>query len=175
MNGRDQQRISSLMQYSARLEEGVLCLLLTAMIVLACLQILLRSFFSSGLLWADPLIRYMVLWSGLLGASMATSRGNHIALDLAGYLIPERFQPLVQLVCYIFSAITSGFLVWASILFIRSEIEYGSPGLFQLPTWSWNSIFPLAFGLITLRYIMLAVTQVIAILHHETPAKNINR
>jgi TRAP-type C4-dicarboxylate transport system permease small subunit len=163
------------MRYGARFEEGVLCLLLTTMIVLACLQILLRSVFSSGLLWADPLIRYMVLWSGLLGASMATSRGQHIALDLAGYLIPERFQPLVQLICYVFSAITSGFLVWASVLFIRSEIEYGSPGLFALPTWSWNSIFPLSFSLITLRYVILAVTQVIAILKHQTPAESNSR
>jgi TRAP-type C4-dicarboxylate transport system permease small subunit len=163
------------MQFGAHLEEGVLCLLLTTMIVLACLQIMLRSFFSSGLLWADPLIRYMVLWSGLLGASMATSRGNHIALDLAGYLIPERFQPLVQLICYIFSAITSSFLVWASILFIRSEIEYGSLGLFEFPTWSWNSIFPLAFSLIAFRYIILTVTQVIAILKHEPPAQHYSR
>ncbi|SHO43237.1 TRAP transporter small permease [Desulfopila aestuarii] len=155
---------SSLAQKGARFEELVLCLLLGFMIVLACVQIALRTFFGGGLLWADPLLRYLVLWSGLLGASMATSRGEHIALDLAGYLLPEKLQPLVQLACHLFALITSGFLTWASILFIQSEIEYGSPGLLDIPTWGWNMIFPLAFLLITLRYLALVFTTTTTIL-----------
>lgn len=149
---------SSILQRAGRFEELVLCLLLGTMIVLACLQITLRTFFSGGLLWADPLLRYLVLWSGLLGASMATSRGEHIALDLASYLLPEKAQPLVQFACHFFALVTSGFLTWAAILFLKSEIEYGGPGLLDLPTWSWNLIFPLAFALISLRYLALVVT-----------------
>jgi TRAP-type C4-dicarboxylate transport system permease small subunit len=44
-------------------EEAFLCLLLVAMILLACVQIFLRTFYSSGILWADPLLRYMATWS----------------------------------------------------------------------------------------------------------------
>ena len=55
-----------------RVEEKMLCLLLAAMIVLACLQIFLRTAVSGGLLWIDPLLRYLVLWSGLLGAVAAS-------------------------------------------------------------------------------------------------------
>jgi TRAP-type C4-dicarboxylate transport system permease small subunit len=156
---------SSLLQQGARFEELVLCLLLGFMILLACLQIALRTFFGGGLLWADPLLRYLVLWSGLLGAAMATSRGEHIALDLAGYLLPEKLQPLVQLACHLFSLITAGFLTWAAILFIQSEIEYSGPGLLDIPTWGWNAIFPLAFSLITLRCLILVVTTGTAMLH----------
>lgn len=156
-----EQKYASIAQAAARFEEVVLGLLLSSMILLACLQIVLRTFFAGGLLWADPLLRYLVLWSGLLGASMATSRGSHIALDLAGYLIPKWLQPLIQLVCYLFSAITSGFLTWASVLFIRSEMEFGNPGLLAIPSWGWNLIFPLAFLLITLRYLVLLITTAI--------------
>jgi TRAP-type C4-dicarboxylate transport system permease small subunit len=144
------------------------------MIILACLQIVLRGVFSSGLLWADPLLRYLVLWSGLLGAAMATSRGSHIALDLAGYLLPKRFLAVVQLLCHLFSAITAGFLTWASVLFIRSEAEFGSPGLFDLPTWGWNMIFPLAFSLITLRYLILSISFGIG-LRHPQPVTQFGR
>lgn len=142
----------------------MLCLLLLAMISLACLQIILRTVFSGGLLWADPLLRYLVLWSGLLGAVLATSRGNHIALDLAGYLIPDRFQPAVQLAAHLFSVIVAALLTWASVLFIRSEIEFGSAALFNLPSWFWNLIFPLAFGLITLRYLALFISTGLTLL-----------
>lgn len=158
---------SSLLHGAARLEEILLCLLLTAMIVLTCVQIALRIFFASGLLWADPLLRYLVLWSGLLGASMATSRNEHIALDLAGYLLPKQLLPLVQLVCHLFSFITSCFLTYAAILFLQSEIQFGSPGLLAIPSWGWNVIFPLAFGLIALRYLALVATAGLAIIRRS--------
>lgn len=151
------RKLSALLRGAARFEELVLCLLLTTMIVLACLQIVLRSVFSSGLDWADPLLRYLVLWSGLLGAAMATSRGSHIALDLAGFLLPPWLQPLVQALCNLFSLCTAGVLTWASYLFIRSEMEFGESGLLAIPSWGWNLIFPLAFALITMRYLVLLV------------------
>ncbi len=138
----DQAGASLLGRAAARFEEGILCLLLGAMIVLACLQIALRAFFSSG----------------LLGAAMATSRERHIALDLAGYLLPVRLQPLVLLACHLFSLLTSGVLTWASILFLRSEMEYGGRSLLEIPSWVWNLVFPLAFALITLRYLLLLIT-----------------
>ncbi len=156
----DKQAVSKggkLFKYGARLEETVLCLTLAVMIGLACLQIVLRSVFSSGLLWADPLLRYLVLWSGLLGAAMATSRGKHIALDVVGYLLPERFQPWVLLCTHLFSSTIAGWLTYAALLFIRSEAAYGGPGLFGLSTWVWNLVFPFTFLLIAVRYLILFV------------------
>lgn len=135
----------------ASLEEIILCLLLLAMIGLSCLQIALRSFFSSGLLWADPLIQQLVLWSGLLGASMATARGKHIALDLVAYLVPARFHPLILALTHLFSTLAVAALTYAASLFLANEVTYGSPGLFSLPSWTWNLIFPLSFALITIR------------------------
>ena len=158
---------ASFVQRAARFEELVLCLLLGAMILLACLQIALRTFMGGGLLWADPLLRYLVLWSGLLGAALATSRGEHIALDLAGYLLPEKLQPLIQLACHLFSLITAGFLTWAAILFMESEIQYGGPGLMGIPSWGWNAIFPLAFSLIALRYLLLIVHTGTTLMHGQ--------
>lgn len=156
-------RQSQLLKFAQRAEELLLCLLLSSMIVLACLQILLRSVFSSGLVWADPLLRYLVLWCGLLGAALATSRGEHIAIDLAEHIVPAKLQPLVTVLCNLFAAVTSGFLTWAAILFIRSEMEYGTPALFGLPSWFLNIIFPLAFGLICFRYTLLLGSSVLAL------------
>lgn len=151
----------------AQLETLVLCLLLAAMVLLACLQIVLRTFFGGGLLWVEPLLRYFVLWSGLLGAALATSRGSHIAIDLADYLIGDQLKPLVKLLCSLFSAVTAGVLTWASILFIRSEFEFGGEALFNIPSWCWNSIFPIAFTLITLRYIALSAELTKNLLRRE--------
>ncbi|TFG38043.1 MAG: TRAP transporter small permease [Desulfobacterales bacterium] len=146
-----------------RLEEGFLCLLLVSMILLACLQIALRGIFSGGLLWADPLLRYLVLWSGMFGAAVATRTGKHIALDVVSYLVPASMKSWMQLLIHLFSTLVSAALTWAAIIFVRNEAEFGGTSLLSIPSWAWNLVFPLAFGLITFRFFSAGVADLMAI------------
>ena len=143
-----------------RLLDGILCLLLTVMIGLACLQIALRTFFSSGLLWADPLLRYLVLWSGMLGAVVATRERKHIAIDVVGYLAPPQVKPWVQLTLDLFSCLVSASLTWAAIVFVRNEAAFGGFRLLSLSSWVWNLIFPLAFSLMTVHFLLAFIEDV---------------
>ena len=143
-----------------RFFDGLLCLLLALMIGIACLQIGLRTFFSSGLLWADPLLRYLVLWSGMLGAVVATRERKHIAIDVVGYLAPPSVKPWVQLLLDIFSSLVGAALTWASVIFVRNEAAFGSLSLLSLPSWLWNLIFPLAFFLITVHFLLALIQDV---------------
>ena len=142
-----------------RTEDVLLSLVLLAMILIACTQIFLRTFLSSGLLWADPLLRYLVLWSGLLGAVAATGRGKHIALDIIGKKMPKTIAPWLALLTHIFCCLASAGLTWAGIIFIQGELEFASGGPLSLPLWFWNAIFPIAFGLIFLKYLFLSYLQ----------------
>ncbi|MFH1216340.1 MAG: TRAP transporter small permease subunit [Pseudomonadota bacterium] len=155
-----------------RLEEGFLCLLLVFMIVLACLQIALRGLFSGGLLWLDPLLRHMVLWSGLFGAAVATGKGKHIALDVASYLIPAPLAPWLRLVIHLFSAVVSVALTWAAIIFVGNEMEFGGTSLLSVPSWIWNLVFPLAFTLIGLRFFAAAVSDAMGIIGRNAARGN---
>ena len=57
-----------------RFEIALLALVLISMVLIATLQIILRNFFDTGLIWIDPLLRTMLLWLGLLGAVAAKHR-----------------------------------------------------------------------------------------------------
>lgn len=138
-----------------RIEEALLCLLLAAMIVLACVQIFLRTAVSGGLLWIDPLLRYLVLWSGLLGAVAATGQGKHIAIDLFGGRLPAALTPYLDVVVQLFSCLAAAGLTWAGWLFLAGEIESGGQGPLDLPLWAWNAIFPLAFALVAAKSCLL--------------------
>jgi len=67
--------------FMTRIEVGVLALMLAALVVFGCAQIVLRNAFHSGLLWADPLMRHLVLWLGDLGACLESARMRHISVD----------------------------------------------------------------------------------------------
>ncbi|MDX1775660.1 MAG: TRAP transporter small permease [Desulfobulbales bacterium] len=150
------KNFSLTLRFVSRIEESLLCFLLSAMILLACVQIFLRFFFSTGFAWAEPLLRYMVLWAGLFGAAVATKKGKHISIDIISHLLPDRFNPWLQVLLNLFSTVVGSGLTYAAIKFVRDEAYYGGRGLLDIPSWGLNLVFPLAFGIITLRFFILA-------------------
>lgn len=141
-------------------EQGLVTLILTLIILLATYQIGLRWFTSGGLPWIDPLLRYCVLWGGLLGAVLATARAQHISLDVISYLIPDRMKRWLKLITLCFSAVIAGFLFRAAVLFLQSEIAFGSNSLFGLQSWILYLIFPISFGMISVHFILSALLTV---------------
>ena len=61
-------------------EDVLIFVLLSALILLASTQIVLRNVFSLGYPWVDGLIRLLVLWLALLGA-IAASRARRTPLS----------------------------------------------------------------------------------------------
>ncbi|KPK25576.1 MAG: hypothetical protein AMJ61_11585 [Desulfobacterales bacterium SG8_35_2] len=138
-------------------EEAFLCLLLLGMILLACVQIFLRTFYSSGILWADPLLRYMVVWAGLFGAAVATKQARHISIDIISHLLPEQFMPWLRVVLNFFSASVCILITYGAVTFVRDEALYGGRGILDIPSWVLNMVYPLAFSIIAVRFLILAV------------------
>ncbi len=164
-------RFSGLNNSIRRIEELVLSLLLSTMILLSCLQIFLRQFFDSGLPWADPLLRHLVVWGGLLGAVLAVSQGKHISLDILSNLLPGHTKKFVSIASQLFSSIVCGFLTYASLLFLQNEMEFGGGPFLTIPSWGWNLIFPLAFAAMSLRYAVAIVTSMFQLDSQQSKSK----
>lgn len=159
-------------QWLCRFEELFLCLLLTTMISLACLQILLRSLFNTGLMWADPLLRYLVLWGGLFGAAAATRHGKHITIDVASFLLPKKILPWLNILLNLFGTVVSCVLTYAAVLFVIDEASFGGRALISIPSWLLNLAFPLAFGLISVRFLVRAIDEVLTIRAASPPSRS---
>ncbi len=52
------------------IEDSLLVVILSSMIILAVYQIISRNLFSEGVVWIDPLLRILVLWVGQAGAGV---------------------------------------------------------------------------------------------------------
>ena len=135
-----------------KLEYVVLAFLFAVMVGLAFLQIVLRIFFATGILWGDPLLRHLLLWVALLGATMATKEGRHINIDVITRVLPGKGKAVVHTLTDLFSATICIFLLEASLKFLRDEFQVGSLAFLTVPIWAVCVIFPIAFGLIALRF-----------------------
>ena len=144
------------------LEEAFLCLLLGGMIICACLQIILRFTYGGGFVWIDPFLRYAVPWAGLFGAAVATKQGRHISIDLVSYLVPTKVIPWLHLFIHLVSTLVAAALTYAGVVFVQNEIAFGGEGaVLGIPVWGWNIVFPIAFGLMALRFLSAAFSELL--------------
>ena len=136
-----------------RIEDVLLALLLSAMILLAGWQIVQRNLIGGGMIWGDELLRLLVLWLGLLGAMAASRDDRHISIDLLLRFMPGKYKLPVRVFLHLFTAIVCGMLAWYSWLFVRMEREFHTEVLSGLPAWWFELILPLGFGMMCYRYL----------------------
>ena len=158
-----------------RAEDALLVLLLTAMIVLASTQILLRNLLDSGFVWIDPLLRVLVLWLGLIGATVATRNNRHIRIDLLSKLFSRNTHRLIQSVIGQVSAWTCLVVAWYGFKWIQMDYVDGVTSFAGVPAWLLEVIIPVTFALIGLRYLIMSVSWAQLYLRHIKVARRAAR
>lgn len=148
--------LDALRLWAWRLEDGLMLLLLLGMIVLACLQIFMRNAFDGGWLWADPVLRVLLLWSALLGAMAASRQDKHISIDVFSKWLPPALQTLSKILSSLFAAAICGIAAYYSGWFVLDEYRYSSADIGGVRLWIFESLMPLAFAVMSLRFAMHA-------------------
>ena len=157
-----------------RMEGWLLVLFLGVMVILTFLQVALRALFIYGHLhwansvmgqvdWADPLVRLLVLWVSLLGASLVTGENKHIKIDLVSGLLPSPLLPYRELLVSASCVVITGFMLKASIGYVRMEASFGAELFSGLPNWIGQLILPIGFSVILCRFVLRAVDETVAI------------
>lgn len=135
-----------------RVEQTLVSIFLSAMILIAFLQIVLRDIFATGFTWGDPLVRNLVLWVGFIGAAIATREGKHISIDVVSQWVPPRGKILIEVIIYVASFIICGLLTFAAVKFIRNESLTNNITFLGIRSWIPELVLPITFGLMTIRY-----------------------
>jgi TRAP-type C4-dicarboxylate transport system permease small subunit len=153
-------------------EGALLILLLVVMLLLAFLQVVLRNVFSSGFLWADIVLRHLVLWIGFLGAALATSQERHISIDAFTRFFSPRMKHALRVFTNLFAAVVCYFLMTASVTFVQSEVEAGTMVLENIPGWYAQSIIPVGFGLLIIHFSVRVVADLLSAMGRNTAGGN---
>ena len=153
-----------------RVEGWLVVLFLSLMVTLTFLQVALRALFLYGHLhwanrfmgqmdWAEPLVRLLVLWVSFLGASLVTGENKHIKLDVVSDLMPRKWVSSLRLLVSASSAVITGFMLKASIHYVRMEASFGGELFAGLPNWIGQLILPIGFSIILFRFALKAVQE----------------
>ncbi len=148
-----------------RFENGLIAVLVLAMVLLAGAQIVLRNVFETGLSWADPLLRAMVLWTAMLGALAAARDDKHIGLDVLAHFVHGNARRALRIVTLLFAAAISATVAWYGVGLVQLDFGGGN-AIAGIPNWLIEAIIPVGFGLLALRFALRAFLPP----HSDAPA-----
>jgi|GEM_PF-606469 len=154
-----------------RAEVGVCAASLLVMILLAFVQVFLRQFQGEVFQpvgWFDTVTRNLVIWVGMLGASLATAEGRHIAIEAVPKFLPPKGRRRLGVVISLVTAGISGLLLALVLVYlIKSQIPRTLPMFtvaaldLKVYRWPFLVVVPLGLGLITVRCLLRAIEAVV--------------
>lgn len=147
-------------RWLVKAETALLVLFLSSMILLAFLQVVLRNFFGMGFLWADPLVRHLVIWVGFIGATIAVHEERHIGIDALSRFFSPRMQDAVRVLTSLFAIVVCYFLADAAWVFLLDEKASDSEFMLEVPTWIALTIIPAGYLLMAFHFLVRIVEHV---------------
>lgn len=154
------QLLGRLEEAGAALETILLVSILTAMMLVAVGQIVMREAFGTGFGWADELVRLMVLWLAMIGSIAACRENRHIRIDALSHVLPDIAVKLIRVIVDVFATFVCTVIAIQAWRYLQIEIEYGDEVLVNTPAWIAHSIMPAAFFLMAYRFLIGALRQV---------------
>lgn len=161
--------LKRLERWGTAAENGALVVLLGAMMLLAVGQIVMRIFFSSGFVWADELLKLMVLWVAMIASIAASRSDRHLRIDIISHFVPKKYARLPRIIVDAFASSLCGVLAWQSWRFVQLSIEFEGTVMVNFPEWIAYSILPFAFALMCYRFFLSSIGSAINLFRAETP------
>ena len=140
-----------------RMEKSLMVIFLGLMIVAAFAQIALRNFVGVGLPWSESLVRYLVLWVGFIGASLAAREGRHITIEVIKLRPSAGGRRYLAAVSQLCAVVVCALMTWAAVKFVSDDAEIGTRTFLDLPTWVLETIIPATFAIMSLRFLLRAI------------------
>jgi len=138
----------------SKIEDVLIIFVLFATVLLASSQIILRNAFSSGLSWADPALKMLVLYITLIGSIIATRENKHLSIDVLSKFLPDNINHLVQKITNFFSATICSLLAYYSLQLLKLSKEFQDIAFADIPVWVLQIILPVGFLLMAIRFVI---------------------
>lgn len=145
-----------LRQLDEHIEEWLLIVTYTAMLLIATAQIFFRYVVNYSISWSQDLLTYMLIWSVFIGISLAVKKRRHIKVELAYVFVSQKNQfylkVLSNVVFIIFCLIFSYFSLKKvySLMFVLPQMSEST----GLSMWMIQIAIPVGFILSIYRLIV---------------------
>lgn len=87
-------------------------LMMASLVVIVCVDLTLRYFFRSPLLWGNEVTEIILLYITFLGAAWVFREDGHVAIDVFTNIAGKRGKKILVVISYLLIGIVSGVLIY---------------------------------------------------------------
>ena len=127
----------------------------------------MRIFFSFGFIWADELVKLLVLWIALVASIAASRSDRHLRIDILSNFVAAKYARVPRLIVDAFAAFMCGLLAWHSWRYVQLTIEFEDTVLVDLPAWIAYGLLPLSFALMSYRFLLSSGAELLRVFRPE--------
>lgn len=144
----------------SRLEEIIVSIALAIATIITFIEVVLRYGFGSSLGITQELAIYLLILTGMIGASIGVREKTHIGVDIIVKNFPPKLQKFLIVTGFTVSAVFCAVFTYLGYIQARVLADFGqvTPEM-EIPRFIPYAIVPLAFALMTLRFLQEAVKR----------------
>ena len=132
-------------------EEWGAALALALMALLPLAEIVVRPLLTGGIPGSIPFVQHLTLWVAFLGAGIAARQDKLIALATATFIPEGAARRAARAFAATVGAAVTALLAWSAIDVVAIEMEIGGDIALGIPSWVFQLVLPLAFGVVAVR------------------------
>ncbi|OGP73171.1 MAG: hypothetical protein A2V86_14830 [Deltaproteobacteria bacterium RBG_16_49_23] len=117
-----------------------LVVMMIVMTLTVIVQVFLRYVFSFSFSWSEEVARYLMIWTALLGGSLALQKGLHIGVELFLVRVSSRTRRWVSILSKMFILIFLTYLTIGGIKITWAVRDQSSPALLFSMAYAYLSV-----------------------------------
>ena len=123
-----------------RTAEIALLVIISVMACVVFVEVVFRYALMLPLFWTEEFARYCLVWSSLLGASVALKRGEHIAVTFFVHRFPRGVAPQAACVVSASIALFLAVMLWGGVHLVILTRHQLSPAMRIPMSWPYLAI-----------------------------------
>ena len=136
----------------SKIEELIAVIGLSAMSIITIVAVFFRYVLQNPIIWSEEAARYLMVWSTLLGISIATRQKAHLGIDILVSMAPKKAQRALEITSGALMIVMFVFLTFVSVLFIQNAMKTGNVSpMLRIPFYLIYLALPIGFGLSAIR------------------------
>ncbi len=139
-----------------RTEEIFVSIALSIAVIITFIGVVLRAF-GESLDFSYELVNYLLIWTGLIGASIGVREKTHLGVDIIISFFHPKLQKFMIIFTILVSVAFSIIIAFLGYLHVVNIFHFGqiTPEM-GIPLYIPRLLIPIAFGLMAIRFIQEA-------------------
>jgi TRAP-type C4-dicarboxylate transport system permease small subunit len=146
------------MKKNMLIEEWVVAVLLSIMVLMVAAQVLSRYVFHTSLSYTEELVRYFFVWATFLGIAAAAYHNRH--LSIAAHFMPESFMKWARLAAVICALLFAAVICIYGLRVVLLQIKtHQTTAALGMPMWVFGLALPVSSIVLVVRLILIVLRK----------------